>query len=422
MRKGFMEHLEAGLLGDDTTTGVAVVDGDSILEEVAVGNEDIIPDGYTEIDGEMTVTENLTDAIEEEELIIEEVEKPMVEAGAESDFNANTLKLLGVSNRRLNAMMGVDEKRGAPVAALESDTYGGYKKAFEAGLEAKENFLKNLKTKAASAWKALLDTIKKWIQKAVIFFNGAEKSATKIGEILNKKDKLIDEKDKLNDNDKKSLASKFGAWLSIGGKIEDYAKYAEMLSDPAVPEAGKKIPLRDAGIGALPSAAVKSLGLADRDQFSILGLSGETGKFLVLKQELKSAGGNNRVNYVDLALDAKEISGIEIKSFKFKVEVAAITETNVPAVDDLIKFTKTTYKLAKELKTAAGKNYDAAESFPKAIKSLKEDEAQKGAALERVGGIAMRCALENVSAYMTAMKTMLWYASTYAKRYADEKK
>ena len=67
MRKGYMVHLEAGLLGEGAATEVTVVDGDSILEEVAAGNEDIIPDGYTEIDGEMTVTENLTDAIEEEE-------------------------------------------------------------------------------------------------------------------------------------------------------------------------------------------------------------------------------------------------------------------------------------------------------------------------------------------------------------------
>ena len=91
MRKGYMVHLEAGLLGEGAATEVTVVDGDSILEEVAVGNEDIIPDGYTEIDGEMTVTENLTDAIEEEELIIEEVEKPMVEAGGDWRIEQKTV-------------------------------------------------------------------------------------------------------------------------------------------------------------------------------------------------------------------------------------------------------------------------------------------------------------------------------------------
>ena len=91
MRKGYLANLEAGLLAEDNTEVTSVVDGESVLEEISNGCEDIIPDGYTEIDGEMTVTENLTDAIEEEEAIMEEVELPMVEAGAESDFNANVL-------------------------------------------------------------------------------------------------------------------------------------------------------------------------------------------------------------------------------------------------------------------------------------------------------------------------------------------
>ena len=112
MRKGYMAQLEAGLLGDDTTTGVAVVDGDSILEEVAAGNEDVIPDGYTEIDGEMTVTENLTDAIEEEELIIEEVEKPMVALALREGVALNRR----AHRRRHLALDAVLCKHGAVVA------------------------------------------------------------------------------------------------------------------------------------------------------------------------------------------------------------------------------------------------------------------------------------------------------------------
>lgn len=419
--RGYLANLEAGLLADDNTEVTPVVDGESVLEEISNGCEDIIPDGYTEIDGEMTVTENLVDAIEEEEIIMEEVEVPMAESGAESDFNANTIKLLAASHRRLNHMMGVDEKRGAPVSALESDVYGGYKKAFMAGLEAKEGFLKNLKAKAGAAFKAILDTIRKWIQKAVIFFNGAEKSAGKLDDVLSKKDKLKDEKDKLQESDKKALADKFGAWIALGGKVSTYPTYAKSLEQPAVPSAEKKIPLRDAGIGAMPSAVVKALALDTRDQFSILNLSGKVGKFLILKQNLKSNGGDNRVNYVDLALDAKEISGIEVQSFKATITDKEITDTEVPSIKELTDFAATTYALAKKLKSVANENYTAAESFSKAMKDIKEGEEAKGAALDRVSKIATRAALENVAAYMTAMKTMLWFSSSFAKRYEDKK-
>jgi hypothetical protein len=61
------------------------------------------------------------------------------------------------------------------------------------------------------------------------------------------------------------------------------------------------------------------------------------------------------------------------------------------------------------------------ESYSKAIKDLKENETTKGVALDKISRIATRCALENVSAYMSAMKTMLWASSVYGKRYAESK-
>ncbi len=171
----------------------------------------------------------------------------------------------------------------------------------------------------------------------------------------------------------------------------------------------------------MPSAVAKALALDTRDQFSILNLSGKVGKFLILKQNLKSDGGNNRVNYVDLALDAKEISGIEVQSFKATITDKEITDTEVPSVKELTDFAATTYALAKKLKTVANENYTAAESFSKAMKDIKEGEEAKGAALDRVSKIATRAALENVAAYMTAMNTMLWFSSSFAKRYEDKK-
>jgi len=416
MRTGYLQQLEAGLLADETITDVSTVDGESIIEEIAAGNEDIIPDGYTEMDGEMTVVENLADAVEEEELIMEEIELPMAEAGSESDFNANTLKLLAVSNRRLNAMMGVDEKRGAPVAALESDVYGGYKKAFVAGLEAKENFLKNLKANAIKGAKAILDTIKKWIQKALIFFNGAEKSAKKLKDFLGTKNtKPTDAK--LNDDDKKAIAAKFGAWIALGGTVSNYANYANELSKPAVPEAGKKVPLRDANISTMPLALSKGLSLGNKDQWSILNLTGNSAKFLVLSTGKFEGRATPKTAKINLALADSEIDGIEVREFKTTTESKDIKETAVPEITVLETMTEVVSKLSGSLKTAANENYSAAESFPKAIKELGADEADKGAALEKVSRIATRCALENVSAYMSAMKTILWYVSTFAKKY-----
>ena len=420
--RGYLANLEAGLLADDTTGVTQVVDGESVLEEISNGCEDIIPDGYTEIDGEMTVTENLTDAIEEEEAIMEEVELPMVEAGAESDFNANTVKLLAASHRRLNSMMGVDEKRGAPVSALESDVYGGYKKAFVAGLEAKEGFLKTLKAKAAAAWKALLETLSKWIQKAVVFFNGAGKSAAKIEAVLKKKEnKAAEGKDlKTTDSDKQDIAKKVGAWLMLGEKVENYTKYAEALKAPVVPAADSKLSLRTVSGVTIPSDISKALKIEKTDAYSLISVSGTTIKALALKI---AADANSASPLSQVFPDVNgKYSNMEITATSVSAEEAAkkVGDT-VMTIPQLESFASTTAALAKELKTSATANYTAAESYSKAIKDLKEDEAKKGAALDKVSKVAMRIALENVAAYMTAMKTMLWFASTFAKRYEDKK-
>ena len=424
MKKGYLQQLEAGLLNDGESIGAEVIGGESMLEEIAAGNEDIIPDGYTEIDGEMTVVENLTRAVEEEEVIMEEVELPMVEAGAESDFNANVLKMLAASNRRLNNMMGVDEKRGAPVAALESDVYGGYKKAFVAGLEAKEGFLKNLKAKAATAWKSLMETLRKWIQKASIFFDGAGRSAKKIGEILkNKTNEAAEGKElKTSDSDKKDIAKKFGAWLALGGDLKDYGNYATMLESPVVPEAGSKLSMRTTG-NSIPSDLNEKLKITAKDGYSLISLSGTTVKTLVLKPQNDStpAKAKNFLSMIFTGVPAT-YSDLEITAADVNVEDAAkkVGDT-ILTIAQLEKFVEITEKLSKSLKTKANENYAAADSYPKAIKALKEDEVSKGAALDKVSKVAMRIALENVAAYMTAMKTMLWFASTFAKRYEDKK-
>ncbi len=416
--RGYIASLEAGLLSEDNIGDTSVVDGESVLEEISNGCEDIIPDGYTEIDGEMTVVENLADAVEEEEVIMKEVELPMVETGTESDFNANVLKMLAASNRRLNTLMGVDERRGAPVAALESDVYGGYKKAFMAGLEAKEGFLKNLKENVAKGAKAILDTIKKWIQKALVFFSGAEKSSRKLKEILDKKEtKATDAK--LSDSDKQALADKFGAWIILGGTVSNYLKYASELTKPAVPEAGKKVPLRDAGISSMPLVVSKGLELGAKDQWSILNLTGNVGKYLVMSTDSFEGKIMPKTGKISLALADSEIDSIAVRSFKSSTDAKDVKETEIPTLAELNKFNDLAARLAVSLKSASNENYSAAESFPKAIKALGETEAAKATALENVSKVATRCALENIGGYMSAMKTILWYVSTFAKKYPD---
>lgn len=425
MRNGLVSGLENDVLGEGLDPETGVVDGDSIIEEISAGNEDIIPDDYTEIDGGMTTVENISDAIENEEVIIEEVEKPLLTEGTESDFNKTTLMMLQASNMKLNKLLGVSEARGVPTAGLLSNVSGGYKAAFEEGLEAKEGFLKTLKAKAAAGFTAMLEAIKKFIQKALIYFNGAGKSAESLISALDKKKELSDKADKLTDSDKSSIANKFGAWIAMGGKISDYEKYANELAKPAVPEASKKVPLRSAGLSTMPLAITKALGLEGKDEWSILNLTGKTAKFLVLYTNYKAATRDMKQNFdetkkangISLALDAGDFVAIEVKSVNTSTAAKDVKETAIPSIDELMSFAKTTKKLADQLKTIANKNYDAAASFKTAIAGLKEDEASKGKALERVSQVATRAALENVGAYMSAMKTMLWFSSTFAKRY-----
>lgn len=422
MKKGLLQDLEAGLLGECGSDATEIIDGETVLEEIASGNEDIIPDDYVELDGDMKVVENISDAIEQEEVIMEEVEAPLLEEGTESDFNKATIAMLAASNMRLNNLMGVDEHRGCPVAGLQSNIHGGYKAAFQAGLEAKEGFLKNLKTKAAAGFKAMLDAIKKFIQKAVIFFNGAEKSATKIEGVLKKKTNQAPEgKDlKATDADKKDIAKKFGAWLALGGKVGDYTKYANMLKTPVVPEANKKLDLRTISGVSIPSDVAKTLKVDAQDAYSILSLTGTTIKTVVLGISA-TAKDASPLSLVFGSTNPK-YSDIEVTSTTVSVDEAAKkVEDNIPSLATLQSFASDVAGLAKALKTSANENYSAAESYSKAIKDLKENETTKGVALDKISRIATRCALENVSAYMSAMKTMLWASSVYGKRYAESK-
>ena len=421
MKKGLLNQLDAGLLGEGCgDQDTEVLDGETVLEEIASGNEDIIPDDYVELDGDMKVVENISDAIEQEEVIMEEVETPLLEEGTESDFSKATVAMLATSNMRLNNLMGVDEDKGCPVAGLQSNVHGGYKAAFQAGLEAKEGFLKNLKTKAAAGFKAMLDAIKKFIQKAIIFFNGAKSSSDKIAKVLKGKTNATVADKKLTEEDKKAIAAKFGAWIALGGKVSNYSNYASELLNPAVPEADKKVPLRDAKISSMPLAVSKGLNLGTKDQWSILNLSGQSGKFLVLSTGKFEGRTMPKTAQISLALAGSEIDAIEVREFKASIEAKDVTETEVPSIAELTKMNEQVSEMAGKLKTSANANYAAAESFAKAIAAAKEGEEDKVGALDRVSKVATRCALENVSAYMTAMKTMLWYSSTFAKKYKEE--
>lgn len=425
MRSGLLNDLEEDLNTgncDDAGTCDTVVDGDNVLAEISAGNEDIIPDDYAQANGGMTIVENLSDAIEAEEIVIEEIEQPLLTEGTESDFNKTTLAMLAASNAKLNMLMGVTEVNGAPVAGLQSNNYGGYKATFEAGLEAKQEFLKNLKAKAAAGFKAMLETIRKFIQKALIYFNGAKTSANKISEILKKKTNNAPEgKDlKLTDSDKKDIAKRFAGWIAAGNTVESFVDYAKMLATPVVPEAGQAITVRHAG-KELGDNLKKSLNIAGGDKYSLISAIGANVKCLVFKSEAK---GKSLVDVIKEIFSSSAISfaSLEVASANVNVDDASKKiGDSVFALTILEKFATETATLADQLKSKANENYDAASSYSKAIAGLKEDEKAKGETLDKISRVSTRVALENVSAYMSAMKAMLWLSSTYAKRYADSK-
>ena len=223
MRKmGILNKLnyQAGLLNDGASTEEVVITPDEQAELIADSTEAIT-------NPEVAETEVLlNEIVAEDEVINEELaevqeEQEVVAEGLQSDFTAVTTRSMIKSIERINSRYG---EGSILTAGMQSNRFGGHKDLYIAGLQAKENFLKNAAKNVMALIQMFIDKIKELAKKTMIWLNNDEKTALKLMSALKSKKAALKEgvEAKLDEKEQAAIASKFGAYLAIDFKLEEY--------------------------------------------------------------------------------------------------------------------------------------------------------------------------------------------------------
>lgn len=408
MKKGILEKLnyKAGLLSD-VNTDEAVVAPEEQVEIIANGAETIVPE-------EINEAESLLDEIvAEDEVITEDLaevqeEQAVVAEGLQSDFTAVTTRNMIKSIEKINARYGRDS---IVTAGMQADKHGGHKDLYIAGLQAKENFLKTAGKNILALIQSFIDKIKELSKKVVIFLNNDEKAATALVTSLKAKTNVLKEgvTKELDEKEQAAIGNKFGAWLSIDGKLEEFATVMPRILGEEIIIDVKYLDKTPIGSSRQTlDKMIKSNKTVAADYPNAFGIS-------VVGKTIKLLSNDNG----KLSVDTVTVSDADYKDALPK---------EVPALDVLMASAVNAAKVAGNLKTYAGNSWKSVEEFKKYIKDQSaEDEsfyAKKNAAIA-----ANQIAMANLSFYTSSQKTMIWFAGTFANKYqgpevkkAEEKK
>lgn len=397
MRKvGILTKLnyQAGLLSDMETTEEVVATPEEQVEIIANGAENIIPEEVNETESLLNeiVTE---DEIIEDELAEVQEEQEVVAEGLQSDFTAVTTRTMVKSIERLNKRYGKD---AIVTSGMQSDKFGGHKALYVAGLQAKESFLKDAAKNIMALIASFVDKIKELAKKVVIFLNNDEKAAVALVTALKGKTDTLKEgvKAELEDKEKSAIGNKFGAWLAIDGKLNEFATVMPKILDEEI-----------------------IIDVQQLDKTPI-GSSRQT-----LDKMIKDSGiAKDIENAYGVSVSGKTIKLLSADGEKLKVDTVVVTEkdfegklpTTVPALDELVSFATAAAKVASNLKTYASNSWKSVDEFKKYMKDASQEEAsfhaKKNAAIA-----ANQIAMANLSFYTSAQKTMIWYAGAFANKY-----
>ena len=397
MRKvGILDKLnyKAGLLSDvDTTEEIATPEEQ--IEIIANGAENIVPE-------EVAETESLlNEIVTEDEIIAEELaevteEQEVVAEGLQSDFTAVTTRNMIKSIERINARYGKDS---IVTSGMQSDKHGGHKALYVAGLQAKENFLKTAAKNVMALIQSFIDKIKELAKKAMIWLNNDEKTAIALVAALKSKKASLKEgvEVKLDEKEQAAVAAKFGAYLAINLKLEEYPTVmARVLGEEVIIDVAN---LDKTPVGSSRQTLdkqIKTLDAVSKEYAEAYGISvvGKTIKLL--------ANDNGK-----LSVDTITVAEADYKD---------ALPTEVPALDVIQSFATGAAKLSSDLKTYANNSWKSVEEFKKYIKDQSaEDESfasKKNAAIA-----ANQIAMANLSFYTSAQKSMIWFAGAFANKY-----
>ena len=398
MRKmGILNKLnyQAGLLNDGISTEEAVITPDEQVELIANSAEVVTNPEVAE--AEVLLNEIVAeDEVINEELAEVQEEQEVVAEGLQSDFTSVTTRSMIKSIERINARYG---EGSILTAGMQSDRFGGHKDLYIAGLQAKENFLKNAAKNVMALIQMFIDKIKELAKKTIIWSNNDEKTALKLVSALKSKKAALKEgvEAKLDEKEQAAIASKFGAYLAIDFKLNEYPTVMSRVL-------GEDVIIDVAHIDKTPIGSsrqtldkqIKTLDAVSKEYKEAYGIS-------VIGKSIKLLANDNG----KLSVDTVTVTDADYKD---------ALPTEVPSLELLQAFATGAVKLSSNLKTYANNAWKSVEEFKKYIKDQSEEDesfhAKKSAAIA-----ANQIAMANLSFYTASQKSMIWFAGAFANKY-----
>ena len=401
MRKmGILNKLnyQAGLLNDGASAEEVVITPDEQAELIADSTEVIT-------NPEVAETEVLlNEIVAEDEVINEELaevqeEQAVVAEGLQSDFTAVTTRSMIKSIEKINARYG----EGAILTAgMQSDRFGGHKDLYVAGLQAKENFFKNAAKNVWALIQTMIQKMKELITKGTVWLNDDASKAEKLLKVVkDKKAALKEGVTELTEDEQKSIANKFAAWLSTDSKLEDYTDYSDKGLRPAdvrIKQDANDVDVIEIveNIGKINETVKKNKDVAaDNDFVSVVSVVGSTIKYLAIDKDK----GTLKLSTVTVSPDS----------------VIEKVGKKIPSLELLHDFATQAVILSKEFKDTASRSLKHIEDVKKMTGELVEGE---GFAVRKSYAIATsQTSLAIIDGYIATQRAMIWLAGTFVNKY-----
>lgn len=411
MRKmGILNKLnyQAGLLNDGASTEEVVVTPEEQAELIADSAEVVT-------NPEVAETEVLlNEIVAEDEVINEELaevqeEQAVVAEGLQSDFTAVTTRSMIKSIEKINARYG---EGSILTAGMQSDRFGGHKDLYVAGLQAKENFLKNAAKNVWALIQTMIQKIKELITKGTVWLNNDASKAEKLLKVVkDKKAALKEGVTELTEDEQKSIASKFAAWLSTDSKLEDYISFSDKVLRPLdvrIKQDADGVDVIEImnDIADINKTVKKNKDIAADSSFStVVSVAGSAIKYLAIEPE------KGTLKMIEPEKGILKMSTVTVSPDSVMEKVGK----KIPSLDLLHDFATQAVVLSKKFKNTASQALKYMEEVKKGLGDLTEGE---GFAIKKSYAIATsQSILATIDGYVATQRSMIWLAGTFINKY-----
>lgn len=431
--KGILQELgyRAGLLNDgmpeagSPTEEITPVTIEETTATIANGSDNILPDEYVETETLLNDLEGTAEFVEDELNTVAE-EQVMAAEGLQSDFSKVTSAHMIASIARINSKFGAG---AIATSGLQSDKFGGHKALYTHGLQAKENFLKSQLESFKQIIDSIIQKIKMYATKIATALNQDGKESEKLIGII---DSLLSQKAVLKEGAEideklyKHLADKFGAFLAMGGKFEDYETIVagDLLSINPVPKAISATELEIESASSIRtliagSSLFSTMGVG-KDDFWPVFIAGKTIRVIAADAAESGAADSVKIN----GKAYKNISYETIATNDKDAMLKAKTITAIPSLDTLRGMAETAKASAKGLSTFASNAWSRVDGYKKIISEAGKENGPGLSPIisNKLPMIATRVSNDAVTMYTATQKTLNGTVATFSGMYAAPKK